>query len=687
MALAVNLKTLSMGIRAFFICFLLGATLLLGAQSSGKHGFESLYRREDSHGAIIVRNAGGINTENREFSPALYENVLVFVSQHKSGPVDIKTGETYLELFFSEMDPNGVPVKRENYSLEINSELNEGPLTFSRQGDRIYFTRNNILKGIAKKNAKGQTGLKIFEAARGPYDWENVRELPFNSDDYSCMHPALSPDGKKLFFVSNMPGGYGGMDLYFVEQISNSWSKPVNLGAGINTDKNEVFPFFHESGLLFFASDGPNGFGGLDLFLIDISGRKWGKALNLGEPFNSIHDDFGLVLTADGKKGYFSSNRDGGAGKDDIYYFEAPDGIRGMEVPDLIPVLMTVYDTEASKRVPGADVRIFERAADGLVDNESLYDLELMPDAANQTELNFRLVRKKESELGDPKTVTNRNGEAVMQVESGKSYLILVSKPDYNTREVIYSVEEGEPPRPLEILLEPSNCMPLNGKLLVDKNNLPIPNAMISVSNQCTGAQQILRTNLDGEFVACLELGCDFIIRAEKNGYTKQETQISTVKIRGSRSVDVALKLAPLSEMALREPITEGTVIVLQNLYYDFNKSVIRKGEARDLEALARMMKQYPSMEIELMAYTDSRGNEDYNLQLSLRRAESAKQFLVQRDIPPGRIKAIGYGEAFLRNHCGNDVPCTEEEHEFNRRTEVKIIKIDESVDIFFKRD
>ncbi len=676
-----------MGNRARITFFLLGVCLALGAQPSGKRGFESLYRREDGQGEIILRNASMINTENREFSPALYENVLVFVSQHKSGPVDLKSGETYLELFYSEMDPNGVPQKRENYSLEINSELNEGPLTFSRQGDRIYFTRNNILKGIAKKNTRGQNVLKIFEATRGDYDWENVRELAFNNDDFSCMHPALSPDGKKLFFASNMPGGYGGMDLYFVEQIGNSWSKPINLGAEINTEKNEVFPFFHESGLLFFASDGPKGFGGLDLFLIDISGRKWGKALNLGEPFNSVNDDFGLALTTDGKKGYFSSNREGGAGKDDIYYFEAPLGIRGMEIPDLIPVLMTVYDPQASKRVPGADVRIFERAADGLVDNESLYDLELMPDAANQTELNFRLVRKKEAELGDPKAVTNRNGEAVIQVESGKSYLILVSKPEYNTREVIYSLEDGEPPRPIEVLLDPSNCMSLNGKLLVDKNNQPVPNALVRVFNQCTGTHETLRTNLDGEFVACLELGCDFTIQAEKNGYNKQETQISTVKIRGSRSVDVELKLSPLSEMAIREPITEGTVIVLQNLYYDFNKSAIRKGEARDLEALARMMKQYPSMEIELMAYTDSRGDDDYNLQLSLRRAESAKQFLEQRGIQAGRIKAIGYGEAFLRNHCGNDVPCTEEEHQFNRRTEVKIIKIDESVDIFFKRD
>lgn len=254
------------------------ALLCLGLSlSAQKRNFDMLYQREDGRRDITLRNASGINTPAREFSPALYEDVLVFVSQHKSGPVDPKSGETYLELFYSELDPNGMPQKRDNYSLQINTELNEGPVTFSRNGDRIYFTRNNIMNGVAKKNAHGQTGLKIFEARRGIYDWENVRELPFNSDDYSCLHPALSADGKKLFFASNKPGGYGGMDLYFVEKTGETWSKPINLGSEINTDKNEVFPYLHESGLLFFASDRADGFGGLDLYLIDISGRKWGK--------------------------------------------------------------------------------------------------------------------------------------------------------------------------------------------------------------------------------------------------------------------------------------------------------------------------------------------------------------------------------------------------------------------------
>ncbi len=664
------------------------ALLCLGLSlSAQKRNFDMLYQREDGRRDITLRNASGINTPAREFSPALYEDVLVFVSQHKSGPVDPKSGETYLELFYSELDPNGMPQKRDNYSLQINTELNEGPVTFSRNGDRIYFTRNNIMNGVAKKNAHGQTGLKIFEARRGIYDWENVRELPFNSDDYSCLHPALSADGKKLFFASNKPGGYGGMDLYFVEKTGETWSKPINLGSEINTDKNEVFPYLHESGLLFFASDRADGFGGLDLYLIDISGRKWGKALNLGEPFNSVNDDFGLVLTEDGKQGYFSSNREGGAGKDDIYIFEARDGIKGMDLPELYPAMVTVYDAQASKRVPGADIRVFERASDGLIDNETLYDVELSPDATDQTELNFKLVRKKVDDLGDPKAVTNRNGEAIIQVEAGKSYLVLVSKPEYNTKEVVYQVDPEGPPRPLEILLDPTNCMALNGKILSSNNNSPVPNALIRITNQCTGAEEVIRTNLNGNFVACLELGCDFTVHAEKNGYNKQETQISTVKIRGSRSQDVELKLSPLSEMAQREPITEGTVIVLQNIYYDFNKSAIRKGEARDLEALARLMNQYPSMEIELIAHTDTRGTEEYNLQLSLKRAESAKQFIVQRGVDPNRIKAVGYGEAFPRNKCLNDVPCTEEEHEFNRRTEVKILKIDESAALYFKRD
>ncbi|MCB0639919.1 MAG: OmpA family protein, partial [Lewinella sp.] len=164
-------------------------------------------------------------------------------------------------------------------------------------------------------------------------------------------------------------------------------------------------------------------------------------------------------------------------------------------------------------------------------------------------------------------------------------------------------------------------------------------------------------------------------------------TQVTTVRLRGSRSLTADIEIHPTSDAVLREPIREGTVIVLENIYYDFNKSAIRRGAATDLEALAQLMERYPSMMVELGAHTDSRGPADYNQDLSERRAASAKQFLVQRGIAANRIRTVGYGETQLRNHCADGVNCSEEEHRLNRRTEVRVLSIDERVRLEFSEE
>ncbi len=668
--------------RFQYLVFLTLGLLAAGvqAQESRKGGqVDLLYNQSEAQRDIRLTNTSRINSPDLEFSPTLYHNGLVFVSRYKSGPVDEKTGETYLELFYSELDPNGMPTRPQNFSVELNSQKHEGPVSFNRKGDKIYFTRSNQQNGISKADKRARVQLKIYQATQGYYDWENITELPFNSDRYSCMHPALSPDEKKLFFASDMPGGYGGMDLYFVEKLEKGWSKPINLGPDVNTRKNEVFPFFHESGTLFFTSDGHQGLGGLDMYMIDISGRKWGRVINLGAPFNSINDDLGIILNERGTRGYFSSNREGGLGNDDVYMFEIPAGIKGIELPEQINTIVTVYDAEQSKRVIGAGVYLYERSDDGLIDNEELYNLELVPDDKVSGELNFKMVRKKDEQLGEPRVLTNRNGEAVLPLQANKNYLLMVTKPGYVSQEVVVKTPEEGPFRPIEVVLESSNCINLDGVVSSDKYNLLIPNALVKVVNECDGKVETTRTNINGAFQVCLTMGCDFNVSVEKEGYLAGFTSVSTVKIRGSRSANVEVKLSPKSDAVLKEPIRTGTVIVLENIYYDFNKSAIRTGQARDLEALARLMKQYPSMVIELGAHTDSRGAEDYNMDLSIKRAESARDFLVLRGVATERIKAAGYGESRPRNRCVDGVECSEEEHAYNRRTDVKVIKIDET--------
>jgi len=669
----------------YTLCLLFPVAL---AAQTPKRDTERLYEKSALRRDIFIQNAARVNTQGMEFSPALYLNGMVYVSRYNTGPVDEKTQETFYELFYSELDPNGMPTKPQNFSMEINSQLHEGPVSFNRKGDRMYFTRSNSKQGVSRADKKGKVVLKIYEAQKGEYDWENIQELPFNSDKYTCMHPSLSSDGKKLFFVSDMSDGYGGMDIYFAERRSDgTWSKPINLGSEVNTAKNEVFPFFHESGTLFFSSDGHDGLGGLDIFMIDLSKRVWGRPINLGEPFNSQKDDLGLVLNEDGVIGYFTSDREGGKGRDDIYVFEAPGGIKGIELPELLETLVTVYDGAESKRASGAAVRVFECSEDGILKNEDLYNLELMPASNRSEELTLKLVRKREEELGDPRHLTDRNGQASVAFEPGKDYIVLVSKPGYVTQEIRYTTKGESKLRPIEITIEPSNCLSLKGVVLCDPYQAKVPNAIVRIVNKCDGSEKVVRSNISGVFEYCLPIGCDFAITAEKDGYNVGQSQVSTYKIRGSRSIEAEIQLTPNANGVLKEPIRRGAVIVLEHIYYDFNKSAIRTGDSYELEALAQLMQQYPSMEIELGAHTDSRGAEDYNLQLSLRRAESAKEFLIQRGIAQERVKAIGYGEALPRNRCADGVDCSEEEHQHNRRTEVKILKINELADVGSEKD
>lgn len=633
---------------------------------------------------VTIQNVREINSSSVDFSPAYYGNGLVFVSsRNKGGFVNTSTRETYYELFHAPFGANGLPVKPRPFSLEINSALHEGPVTFDRPENTIYFTRSNQESGVAKADQSGMVRLKVYSAFRGIYDWERVEELPFNSNEYSCMHPSLSADGSKLFFVSNMPGGYGGMDLYMVIKINNQWSEPINLGPEINTPQQEGFPFFHENGTLFFSSNGHKGQGGMDIFSIDLSGSRWGQLTNLGAPLNSISDDFGFIMDSGGKKGYFSSNRKGGMGKDDLYSFEAPRGLPGIKGPEILTVRLQVRSTTDGQPLAGASIFFFERSPDGLVVNDSAYTVELAPDDSG---VSMRMNLKTGKNLGRPNALSDRWGNALLQMPPNAEYLVVVEREGFSTAEITFSPKDVGPGEPLEVSLEPTSCISVAGRIISAEKNQPLANATIRIVNTTDGSEQTLSTNTEGFYTSCLQAEAEFQIIAEKVGFQPRRTELSLKNTDISRTINVNFSLPGPStaspdtdEMSSRMPLAEGVVIVLDNIYYDFNQAVIRKGQARDLEALAALMKQYPEMEIELGAHTDSRGSADYNLELSRQRAEAAKFFLVSKGIDPNRVVTKGYGESVPRNGCVDGVNCTESEYQFNRRTEVKVLKMDSS--------
>lgn len=276
-------------------------------------------------GRYRVQNAG-INSAYSDYGTSFYKNTLVFTSARDTGGVFVKkhnwTNQSYTNLYGALIADNGNLLEPVKFSKKIDSKYHESTPVFTNDGMTMFFTRNNFLNGKKGRDSEKTILLKVYKATKNGDTWENITELPFNSDEYSCAHPALSPDEKTLYFSSNMPGTKGLSDIFKVAILENgNFGTPVNLGDKINTEARETFPFISNKNELYFASDGHPGLGGLDVFITQLNeDGTHGKIKNVGEPVNSNADDFAFIMDTATKNGFFSSNRQkDNLGFDDIY--------------------------------------------------------------------------------------------------------------------------------------------------------------------------------------------------------------------------------------------------------------------------------------------------------------------------------------------------------------------------------
>ncbi|WP_317133046.1 OmpA family protein [Flavobacterium ustbae] len=280
----------------------------------------------------IRRNSGrfeildaGINSNESDYGSAILNTKLVFASARDTGLVTKKifkwTNRSFTDLYTAEIKPDGSLGNPVKFDKNINSKFNESTPVFTKDGKTMYFTRNNFLAGTKGKNSDKITLLKLYKAEFEDGKWTNSVELPFNSDQYNTAHPSLSADEKTLYFASDMPGGYGQSDLYCaVINSDGTFGKPENLGPAVNTPGRENFPSTAQNEF-YFSSDGHFGLGGLDVFTAKIKEGKIDQVQNIGEPVNTQYDDFAYIIDSTTRKGFFSSNREGGKGTDDIYQF------------------------------------------------------------------------------------------------------------------------------------------------------------------------------------------------------------------------------------------------------------------------------------------------------------------------------------------------------------------------------
>lgn len=314
------------------------------------------------------------NTTGSDFGVTFNGDKIVFSSTRNKGSLYDWNNQPYLDLFEADKSDLGDLINVSSFSDDINTKMHESNAVFTKDGNTMYFTRNNFIDGKKGKDKNKVSHLKIYKAQFLNEKWTNITELPFNSNTYSTEHPALSPDEKKLYFASDMPGTLGSFDIFVVSLNSDgTYGEPKNLGPNINTEFREQFPFVSSTNTLYFASNGHFGLGNLDIFKSEILNKSYSTPVNMGNIINSSLDDFSFIINETKGSGYFSSNRPGGVGDDDIYGFS--------KIIINYTVVGVVQDKTTLDLIPGAQVALYDEnnklIEELIVDNDASYSFEL----------------------------------------------------------------------------------------------------------------------------------------------------------------------------------------------------------------------------------------------------------------------------------------------------------------------
>ncbi|MFN3404921.1 MAG: OmpA family protein [Cytophagaceae bacterium] len=601
--------------------------------------FGQLLKDEGRYGIVNLE----VNTDHQEFGTAFYLDQLVYASTRE----DIKpvkhiynwNQRPFLDIYFADLQ-NDQMLNPRQFSKKLNNEMHEGPASFTADGKLMAFTCNNYKSKSSDKTIK----LQIFFAEKDDNgEWEKLIPFKLNDPEYSVAFPALSKDGSYMYFASDMPGGFGGVDLYRIERNSDgTWGDPVNLGNTVNTEANEMFPFFHESqNLLFFASNGHLGLGGLDIFVSPVNkDKQFTKVINLGYPMNTRFDDFAFILNEQTTKGYFSSNREGGKGDDDIYMFEMlkpfsfGKTIKGV-AKDTKGKILSGVKIEL-KDEEGNIVNTFVTSENGIfefiAEPDRTYIIEAIANNYNKNSLTLS---------------TNTNDDIVngdIKLEQKSALLFVVS--DAATKEVLKGVKIQ--------VQDLSEGLKYENERESGSFKLSIPDKKVG--------QKI-----------------SYIIRLEKEGYLNKNL-VFTYTISDPGDIYVHEQM-DLSLSKLEVGVDLAKMINLKPIYFDLSKYNIRKDAAEELDKIVKILKDYPAMEIEIGSHTDCRSSAQFNAKLSENRAKSSMEYIQKRISNPERVTGKGYGESKLKNDCACEgsvkSTCTEEQHQENRRTEFIILKFE----------
>lgn len=579
-----------------------------------------------------------VNTAQSDFSPIFFrDSSILFVSDVKS-KIDRPEEATNTSCKGLYASYRGMMKSADPRRFQLSSaghEGQEGPIAFTKEGETIFFTRSRCEIIKEKQDSAGKKNtLKVYKASyeKSMDLWSRIIEaFPFNSSEYNVCDPAFSADNQYVIFASDMPGGYGGYDLWITQYNGDAWSKPKNLGPNINTKGVEKFPFISALDTLYFASDGHFGLGGLDIYKSKVNFERASCDFpqNMGIPFNSSKDDFGFIVHRHNLSGYFSSNRPGGWGKEDIYYWGNK------------PIYLKVQVNDEKNR------------------------------AVKLTEL--KLLCK-----GMPikQTRTDTAGLAGFEVVRDCSCTLKVSKADYKPKLVPVRVAQKSVRIDIKLdkLIKPE--IKLEITVLNKENNEPMQGVIIDAYEQNSGDSIHASTDREGKLlIAGVKENIELEVRAHKvinSEIKKILAQTMLVSTMGKVAPVYMKKTIYLEEAELYEPIH------LPQVHFDQSKYELKESGFADLDKIVKIMKDNPTIEIEIGSHTDCRGSTFQNMNLSAKRAEAVSNYLVSKGIDIKRIITVGYGESELLNDdkCegASQSVCSVAEHRQNQRTEIKIL-------------
>jgi len=580
----------------------------------------------------------GINTPYSDFGTAwLGQGRVVFTSsRNEPGIIERRAawnGQPFLDLFTAEVTATGDLVGPRLLEGSVNTKYHEGPATASASGDVIWFTRNNYFKGRARKSQQGVSRLGLYKARMGSNGFGSEEQFLFNNSEVSIAQPALSPEGRKLYFVSDMPGGFGGTDLYVCEDNGGQWGEPQNLGPAINTPFNESFPFMAADGSLYFCSNGHPGLGGIDIYKAGKgSDGGYASALNLGAPINGPKDDLAFIIDAVGKRGFFSSNRPGGMGDDDIYAFE-------MLAPLEERFLCTGVVMDDEYETPVSDVEVVLMDMDGGVI---------------------------ETTRSDPK------GEYTFGIRKDMAYRVVARMKGRYEAEQHLSTENIERQQILtrDLHLVSDAGVWLRGAV-GEKGKLGfVDGAAVTVVNLESFYSETEPTGAGGDIDMRLQSNEEFEVIIEKAGYFSMSIPVSTI---GMKQGIIDLNATRQLEL---EPIVLDRPIALKYIRWANNSATLDAQARTELDALAERLKVNPAVSIEIGVHSDARGEAEDLLRITQLRADAIATYLRGKSINKDRIRSRGFGATRLLNHCVPGVQCSEEEHAANRRNEYTVISV-----------